>query len=322
VLTKEEAAAAPLAQRDRRRRVRLRLAGFWDRFDEQNNWFTRLLQERFDLAFESRPDFLLYSSFSAEYQRYRCTRIFYTGENVRPDFSQCDFAFTFDHLDDPRHYRLPLYRLYFEDSQLTQVREVDAIVREKRKFCNMVVSNPQADERIGFFQRLSRHRAVDSGGKVLNNVGGPVPDKLAFIRNYKFTLAFENACYPGYTTEKLVQPWVEGSVPIYWGNPRVAEEFNQRSFINVNDFPDWNAAIRYILRVDQDEQIYRSHLQAPLFRDGQLPEFLRRDRILDRFEEIFLGKVAKRPVATRRQQWRYAVGKLRRRIRNRVRKRT
>ena len=38
------------------------------------------------------------------------------------------------------------------------------------------------------------------------------------------TIAFENSSFPGYTTEKIFEPMLEGSIPIYWGNPRVDED--------------------------------------------------------------------------------------------------
>jgi len=47
--------------------------------------------------------------------------------------------------------------------------------------------------------------------------------KLATIRQYRFTLAFENSMTPDYVTEKFFQPLLVGSVPIYRGAPNVAE---------------------------------------------------------------------------------------------------
>jgi len=60
-------------------------------------------------------------------------------------------------------------------------------------------------------------------------------EKINFIKNYKFTIAFENSTSPGYTTEKLWQPMLSGSVPVYWGNPEVDRMFNTRSFVNVHE---------------------------------------------------------------------------------------
>lgn len=61
------------------------------------------------------------------------------------------------------------------------------------------------------------------------------------------------------------------SLPIYWGNPEVARDFNPRSFINISDFPNFDAAIDYILKVDSDNQLYLSYLKEPWFKDNRIP---------------------------------------------------
>jgi len=60
---------------------------------------------------KDKPDFLLYSCFGYDYLKYNCIRIFYAGENVRPNFDECDYAFSFDYPITERNFRLPLYRL-------------------------------------------------------------------------------------------------------------------------------------------------------------------------------------------------------------------
>ena len=277
--------------------VRLKFIDFWDGF-ENENWFLPFLSSHFPIEIAEKPDFIIYSDFGDEHLRYGCTRIYYTGENSRPDFHRCDYAFTFDYSDHPRHYRLPLYRLYFNETDLTQNRNVENILHQNRRFCCMVVSNPNARERVDFFHALSAYRHVDSGGKVLNNVGGPVPDKRPFIRNYKFAFAFENSSYSGYTTEKLVEAWVEGCVPIYWGNPRVDEEFNPNAFINLNAFKTWSDAIEYIGKVDTDCGLYEAYLRAPLFPENRLPAGLTERAIVEKFAAIFQG--GKRNLCLRR----------------------
>ena len=47
--------------------------------------------------------------------------------------------------------------------------------------------------------------------------------KLTAIRRYRFTLAFENSTTTDYVTEKIFQPLLVGSVPIYRGAPNVAD---------------------------------------------------------------------------------------------------
>jgi alpha(1,3/1,4) fucosyltransferase len=285
-----------------RKTIRINFSDFWhgnspDEIARRNPLY-QLLSRRFDLQICEDPDFLIYSSriFGQEFMKHRCVRIFYTGENDRPDFEECDFAFTFDYLDDPRHYRLPLYKFYVNIEELTSPRDVDAIIRQKTEFCAFLVSNPAATERIDFFHALSRYKKVDSGGKVLNNIGGRVDDRFAFLKSRKFSISFENSSYPGYSTEKLILPWLQGCVPIYCGNPLIGKEFNTRAFVNCHDCESTAAVIDHIASIDKDPDLFREYLSQPLLIDNKVPDHLKDEAILDRFESIFSSST--NPVAT------------------------
>ena len=249
-------------------------------FTAQDNVFNRLLAQQWDVRVVpmAEAEVLVYSTFGEAHRAFRGRKVFYTSENVLPDFDACDLAVTFCHLpDDPRHFRLPQYVFYVDDvQQLVKPAGFDAsaALRAKSKFANFVVSNPRCPERNRFFRQLHRLRHVDSGGRHFNNLGRPITDKLAFIRDYKFTLAFENSASAGYTTEKLVEPMLAGSIPIYWGNPEVARDFNPRSFIDVAHFPSFDAAIDHILKVDADPAARLAILNAPPFRDNVEPACL------------------------------------------------
>lgn len=78
------------------RTIRIGFADFWPGFDPQDNFFTRLLRRRYPLEITDRPDFLVYSWFGRSHLAHDCVRIYYTGENDRPDFNVCDYAFSFD----------------------------------------------------------------------------------------------------------------------------------------------------------------------------------------------------------------------------------
>src|SRR5205085_7165118 len=190
-----------------RPQIKVAYCGFWAEFDPHDNYFTRLLSPHYELVVSDEPDYLIYSCFGKEFRSYRCTRIYFTGENTRPNFRQCDYAFTFDHCDRPEHYRLPLYALYGDVGSLVQQNiDPERILAGKTGFCNFVFSNRKCKTRIKFFEKLSKYKRVDSGGRLMNNIGGPVKNKLEFIGRYKFTIAFENSSQPGYTTEKIFEP--------------------------------------------------------------------------------------------------------------------
>ena len=41
------------------------------------------------------------------------------------------------------------------------------------------------------------------------------------LEPFRFAMAFENANVSGYVTEKIVNAFLAGAIPIYWGHPDV-----------------------------------------------------------------------------------------------------
>lgn len=253
-----------------------------------SNPIYQILSPYYNLELSDNPDFLFYSCFGRKYLKYNCTRIFYTGENVRPNFNQCDYAFSFDYPVTERNFRLPLYHLYGYTEKLCN-KDQTSPEPSLRKFCNFVYSNKKAPERIKFFNQLKSYKPIDSGGKIMNNIGGRVGNKLEFLRNYKFTIAFENSNYPGYTTEKIAEALLANTIPIYWGNPLVARDFNPECLINCHDFGSFEEVVTYVIKVDNDDELFQKYVSAPAFSSGVDNEFVNEENIIKQFEKILSG---------------------------------
>jgi alpha(1,3/1,4) fucosyltransferase len=268
-----------------------------------NNYFFKLLTERFDVELCSQPDFLIYSCGGHEHRLQSGVKIFFSGESDRPDYRKCDYSIASIKLDDPRHLQLPLYVLW--DAPETIVKkhdDVEIIMAAKTKFCSFVVGGynwRKNHNRVAFFEKLSKYKRVDSGGRKFNNIGGPIPGgprgKIEFLRQYKFNIAWENRSLPGYTTEKIFEPMVARCLPIYWGDPDINEHFNPRSFLNRADFPSDEALIEKIIELDMDDAKYLEYLRQPYFYNDQPNLYFSRQRLLDFFEKIFTTKIT--PVA-------------------------
>ncbi len=274
-----------------KKKLRIYFTDFWRKFDINDNFFYSLLSSRFDVIIDPiNPQLLIYSYTGYEFLKYKSSvRLFFTGENKRPNFTEADFSLSFDFSDyGNKNLRLPLYVLYGEEELLLKRKIVEEIVLGKPHFCNMVVSNSGAKHRIEFFKILNNLKKVDSGGSVLNNIGHKVKDKLEFIQQYRFTMAFENSSYPGYTTEKIFEPMKVNSIPIYWGNKDIGKEFNAKSFINVHDFSSLQEAAEYVVSIDDDKDKYKNMLKEPWFVNNQLNEYFDHTRILDFIETTVL----------------------------------
>ena len=258
--------------------LKINFVDFWPNYDKTDNYFYNLLKSNYSLVIdEENPDLLFYSSYGYEYLNYKCKRIFYTGENRRPDFAACDFAFSFDFVSKKKHFRLPLYSIYIDHhDMLPQLErkktreEAVKIWKTKTKFCCMVVSNPDCTKRIDFFKRLSTYKTVDSGGGVLNNVGGRVADKAEFIKDYRFVISFENSSQDGYTTEKIMEPILQDCIPIYWGNKLVNRDFNSQRFIDYNQFESEEDLIKRIFEIDQNDDLAIDMIVQPPFSAGKI----------------------------------------------------
>ena len=273
-----------------KRSVKINFKGFWGLRLEESPFY-KLLSKRFDLEISDNPDFLIYTDGYLEKRKYQdCVRIFYTGENTRPDFYDCDYAFTFDLAMTRRHYRLPLYRFYGDYDRLKQPKDPERILAQKSGFCYFLYSHI-TPEREDFFNRMLAYKMVDSGGRFLNTLGRLVPKDSAqeadFRRRYKFAIVFENSCHPGYTTEKIYHAMIDNVVPIYWGNPRIAHDFNPKSFINCHEYDDFSQVVDKVIEMDNDDDLYKSCLAQPWLNDAAGLDYLSDDSLLARFEEIF-----------------------------------
>ena len=273
-----------------KKKIKIDFSDFWGGFDKTNNYFFNLLKEEFDVEISNNPDYLFFSVFGNQHQSYKCTKIFYTGENIAPPLGHYQWSFSFEYSDDPRNYRLPHYLLY--DGYYELVR--DKVIEESmanRKFCNFVASNGNCQERNQFVQQLSKYKKVDSGGRWMNNIGYAVDDKLKFQSEYKFSIAFENNAYrpqhPGYTTEKIMQPMTVNSIPVYWGNPLIYKEFNTKSFINFYDFEYTGNMIEYIIELDNNNEKYLEMLKTPWFINNIIPEYNKMENIKSFLYKIF-----------------------------------
>lgn len=270
-----------------KRTIKINFSDFGSYLDPQNNFIINTLRERFDVELSDNPDYLFFSVFGYSHLKYDCIKIMYTGENIAPDFNVCDYAMAFDYIEfGDRYLRLPLYQNRVSFPQLKTSKSYSDEELLNRKFCSIVVSNQSfsSPHRERFFRLLSEYKQVDSGGMLWNNVGGCVPDKIKFVSQYKFNIAFENSSVQGYTTEKIMEAMVADSLPIYWGNELVGRDFNPASFVNVHDFPSLEDAVQYVVDLDKDEARYLEMMRQPWVLDESVFDW--KERMLDFIENI------------------------------------
>lgn len=275
-----------------RRQRRIAFVDFWPGFDDDTDdgvskrWFAENLVDVEVVGPYEDPDVIVFSCFGQSYTFYRgVKRVCYLGENVRPPLREVPLCLSFDHVvgvPPHLHMRLPLWVLYKEVHTVLRLHEarlrgeVDSSVAKRKGFCSWVASNEtdyDASVRLRFVKLLSeRYKQVACGGKCLNNVGGPVKDKLAFVKGYRFHVAFENGSHPGYCTEKLMHGFAAGCIPIYWGDPLESKgnegDFNPAALISAHDFSSFEELIDHIAAVDRDRSLFEAYLRQPILSEA------------------------------------------------------
>lgn len=110
-------------------------------------------------------------------------------------------------------------------------------------------------------------------GKLVN---GHWRNLTEIYKSYRFVIACENKSEPGYLTEKLINAFIGGAIPIYWGDNEFAIKFfNPKSFINLNDWTSLEEATDYIIALDNDDARRDEMATANIWKDSVIPDLFR-----------------------------------------------
>ena len=244
------------------------------------------LKDKFILIFDKdNPDYLIYNTFGTTQvqnePRYdNCIKIGIYTENTIPDLNQCDYAMGHAHINYlDRYFTLPFCFI----RKLNETKGINyweirnkVLQNPRKKFCAAVISSSQVlfndFFRLEFIDELNKYKIVDMGGIVRNNVGGRVKDKLEFLRQYKFSIAMENTEADGYSSEKIIDSFIAGTIPIYYGNYMIDEYFNPKALILIRGPQDMKQKIEYIKKIDNDDELYKSILKEKVLIDDKIIE--------------------------------------------------
>lgn len=288
-----------------------RIIRYWTSHDNKSpeywaEWFSLPAQYKF--VFDARsPEFLLATEhIYSQRRRFKefmrlndgdRISVFIGGEAISPDMNIFDYACSFDRgvYVGERHIRKPpvmFFRNHVFSPLTSGCNDAEAVLNRKSGFCNFIYSNPKAHPRRDqLFFLLNQYKKVDALGPHLNNKGNATSRTatdwrqglVEMKRPYKFSIAAENACFDGYVTEKLISSFQARTIPIYWGDPSVAEEFNQKAFINANNMSD-SELLEEVKRIDSDDEVWCDMISQPAMTMEQ-DAMLKRD--MEAFSDFF-----------------------------------
>lgn len=111
------------------------------------------------------------------------------------------------------------------------IDEDDRKIHKKDKLLSMVYSNKN---------HLEGHRIRHNVANEIKNIDlygsgfKPIENKITALKDYMFSIVIENCKKDYYFSEKLIDCFVTGTIPIYWGCPSIGEFFNNDSILTFN----------------------------------------------------------------------------------------
>jgi len=173
----------------------------------------------------------------------------------------------------------PLFVYYcYGSSRLDRLQPIYRYIKAywfiPEKFCCMIVSNGNVEARNKIFHVVNQYKRVDSAGKHMNNMVDTELDChytseefINFIAQYKFIICFENTIEGTYITEKIINPFLARTIPIYYGTNYCNQVFNKDAFLCLEDESErsYRALLEKIKELDDDDTKYLQMVNQNVF---------------------------------------------------------
>lgn len=221
---------------------------------------------------QTNPDIVIFTDqqcYSKEVNQYNCKKAAWlieppvvNGENyinMLKIHEKFDFVFSYNRWLE---HKIPNF--HFIPHGGSWLREEDIVIYKKNKLCSIVMSEKQWN--AGHRQRHSIYNHINKGlidgyGKCCNNY---IENKIDGLQDYMFSLAMENEAPPflfhkanDYFSEKILDCFLTGTIPLYLGNPRIKNYFNPDGILCFSSHEEAASLINSI-----SESLYHSKIDA------------------------------------------------------------
>lgn len=109
------------------------------------------------------------------------------------------------------------------------IKPEDQKVFQKTEMTSIIASGKRMTE-----GHRMRHSVIERASNRLTVRGrgyDPIEYKLDLLKDFRFHVVIENTKVRGWFTEKLIDCFSTGTIPIYWGDPSISSRFNEEGMI-------------------------------------------------------------------------------------------
>ena len=246
---------------------------------EYINYLKDTFKDKYNFEIVDDPDYLLFSFYGNNHlnRKYRdSVKIAIYEEGFIPSFNEEDYIFGVAHiyyLD--RYFRKSTLLTYLgnlKNEDFKKARNQALKGPKRNKFCGAILNHERNEDhfREKFVYELNKYKTIDLGGEINNTIGYNVTNKIEFFKSYKFSIAFEKNSGDGYATGHIIDSFLAGTIPIYYGDYLIDEYINPNCYILVRNEIDLFEKIEYIKEIDNNDELYKKFLMEDVLIDEDI----------------------------------------------------
>lgn len=241
-------------------------------------WLLFDLKNEFNFVYSDNPDFLIVSDYNSglDYLRKDCVLIFYSTENIHPNFEFFDYCIGYSNqlsFGDRYCFYLPairgIQRFLSKDLKFRQLSRVEGneILSNKNLFCDFTYNHDNKRlMRKHYLELLGKYKEVSIGGRLYNNKQSNdkrvynYSSKIELQKKCKFSIVVESCEFSGgLVTEKIFHAILSNTIPIYYGDEDVYKYVNPKRFIDAKNYTD-SELLNLIIKIDNDDNLFLDYI--------------------------------------------------------------
>ena len=276
---------------------------FWQNFHSCDFTFHKLLKSIFnkykkDLIIDrNHADIELYSVFGERSKISNSNakfKIFYTGE-AHTRFKEytdncldlCDLSIGFNHIDNDKYIRFPLWFIYNfdivnanKDYILKRVIEINNSKFTKTKFASLVSSWEGIGNLRGvIYNSVSKIDKVNCPSRFLHNDDSLKNEfndnKHEYLKQFKFNICPENCIEDGYVTEKLFDAFKSGCIPIWNGDKNLeGDVINKNAVLYWEENSKNENLLKEIKLMHENDELYDKFVSQTRLNTDNATEYI------------------------------------------------
>ena len=150
--------------------------------------------------------------------------------NIKKVENKFDYIYTYS----PQENNLKYKQSYFGACWIPQPH---CKIYDKKKLLSIVASNKNYATGHQLRHKvisLNLHKDLELWGSGYRWFSDEPEDRAKPFKDYMYLIVIENCRYPNYFTDKIIDCFASGAIPIYWGDPNINQHFNEKGFYTWN----------------------------------------------------------------------------------------